>query len=296
MLIIHIRNYLAPYQCNIGKKIKFVFYSAALFSVIFFQPVSAQTENINTLPPPPPQLPAPPTESNVLSNTPEYVIIRSNNQITFSSETAASVSKILVKEGSRFLKDDILLELDCRIQQAELSKAMAQQKASNLAEVSAHKLKKYDSISEFELVKASADSKIADAEVSKLKAIVEKCTIKAPFNGAVAEIMVHDYETVKQGDPLLKIISTDNLEFDIQVPSGWLAWLHVGSVVNVHINEINKTVPATITRINPLIEPISQTVKIIAIISTPDSSLLPGMSGQASFPDNPNNKNQKGSG
>src|SRR5262249_27001699 len=144
-------------------------------------------------------------------NTPEYVIIRSNDEVTFSSETAASVAKIWVKEGSRFLKNDTLLELDCRIQEAELSKAIAQQKASSLAEISAKKLKKYDSISDFELVKAETDAKIANAEVSKLKAVVEKCTIKAPFNGAVATLMVHPYETVKQGDPLLKIVSTDNL-------------------------------------------------------------------------------------
>lgn len=287
MLIIHIKNCLAQqWLFSICKKIKFASFFAVLYPIIFYPIALAQTgdSNIATH-----LLPLPRTDASTIGSTPEYVIIRSNNQITFSSETAASVSKILVKEGSRFLKNDILLELDCRIQQAELNKAMAQQKASNLAEASAQKLKKYDSISEFELVKADADSKIANAEVSKLKAIVEKCTIKAPFNGAVAELMVHDYETVKQGDPLLKIISIENLEFDIQVPSDWLKWLHVGSMVNVHVNEIQKNISATINRINPLIEPISQTVKVIATITTADASLLPGMSGQASFPDNPRN-------
>lgn len=292
MSIIHITNCFAQQsEFNVCNKRKFIFCFATLVS-LFAHTSFAQTINAN-----PPSHLAPvtlPADANPLSNTPEYVIIRSNNQITFSSETAASVAKIWVKEGSRFSKGDTLLELDCRIQQAELSKAMAQQKASSLAEASANKLKKYDSISEFELVKASADAKIANAEVSKLKAIVEKCTIKAPFNGSVAQVMTHDYETVKQGDPLLKIISTDNLEFDIQVPSNWLEWLHVGSIVNVHINEINKIVPATVMRINPLIEPISQTVKIIATISAPDATLLPGMSGQASFPDNPSQKKQKG--
>lgn len=259
-----------------------------MFIFASIQPVFAQTAqnlSVEHLP----ALASP--DVTTIGNTPEYVIIRSNNQITFSSETTSSVAKIWVKEGSRFVKNDILLELDCRIQQAELSKAVAQQRATNLAEASAQKLKKYDSISDFELVKADADAKIADAEVSKLKAIVEKCTIKAPFNGAVADLMVHDFETVRQGDPLLKIISMDNLEFDIQIPSVWLKWLHVGSIVNVHINEIQKNITATINRINPLIEPISQTVKIIAAISPTDTAaLLPGMSGQASFPDNPNNK------
>ncbi|HSW69307.1 MAG TPA: efflux RND transporter periplasmic adaptor subunit [Gammaproteobacteria bacterium] len=289
MLITHIKNYLASQQ-----KFK------VLLLLALFHPVFAETEESSPAVVPPltqantvVDHPLPSTENAALDNTPEYVIIRSNDQITFSSETAASVAKISVKEGSQFLKGDILLELDCRIQQAELSKAIAQQKASALAESSAKKLKNYDSISEFELVKAETDAKISDAEVSKLKAIVEKCTIKAPFNGSVATLMVHPYETVKQGDPLLKIINTENLEFDIEVPSNWLEWLHVNSAVNVHINELNKNFSATVARINPLIEPVSQTVKVIAIISKPDSTLLPGMSGQASFSDDPQNKIEK---
>lgn len=292
MWIIPIKNCLARRQWfNVSRKIKYLFYFSLLYPILLLQPAFAETGTDNTANN---LLPPPPADVSAISNTPEYVIIRSNNQITFSSEIAASVAKIWVKEGSRFTKNDILLELDCRVQQAELDKAMAQQKANRLAEISAQKLKQYDSISEFELVKAATDAKIANAEVNKLKAIVDKCTIKAPFNGAVADVMVHDYETIKQGDPLLKIISIDNLEFDIQIPSNWLEWLHIGSIVNVHINETQKNVSATIIRINPLIEPISQTVKVVAAISVPDPNLLPGMSGQASFPDNPNNKNTKG--
>jgi len=289
MLITHIKNYLAiPNWFKTGNKMK-LFYFAWLSPFFLFHPVFAQTNAASST------MHTSSLDTTPITNTPEYVIIRSNNQITFSSETAASVAKILVKEGSNFSTGDVLLELDCRIQQADLNKALAQQRASSLAENSAVKLKKYDSISEFELVKAQSDAKIANAEVDKLKAIVEKCVIKAPFNGAVSDVLVHEYETVKQGDPLLKIISTENLEFDIEVPSQWLDWVHIGSVVEVHINETHKTVTATVTRINPLIEPISQTVKVIATISPQDTSLLPGMSGQANFKDNPlNNKNKKG--
>jgi multidrug efflux pump subunit AcrA (membrane-fusion protein) len=48
------------------------------------------------------------------SKTPEYVILQPIDEATFSSETSASVEKILVKEGSYFQAGDILLELDCR--------------------------------------------------------------------------------------------------------------------------------------------------------------------------------------
>ena len=244
----------------------------------------------------PATLPAMPAETavGVETNTPAYVVIRASDQTTFSSETAASVSSINMKEGSKFTMGEVLITLDCRIQQAELNKAIAQRTASKMAEDSAKKLKGYGSISEFEYVKAVADSQIASAEVERLRAIVEKCVIKAPFNGSVAEVMVHSHESVKSGDPLMKIVGTDNLEFEMQVPSCWLSWLRVGANFNVHITETDKVILAKITKINPQIEPVSETVKVIATITPNNPTLLPGMSGQAIFPGNVETKCKQG--
>ena len=225
--------------------------------------------------------------STLPGNTPEYVIVKPVEQVTFSSETAASIANLPVFEGTRFKAGDVLLKMDCRLQQAELEKTEAQAEAAGMSEKSAYKLKSYGSISELEVVKAHSDALIARAEVDKLKALVDKCVIIAPFNGAVAEVMVHPLETVKPGDPLLKIVNTENLEIEIQVPSAWLKWLKINSVFDVHINETNKTEKVTVARIDPEIESVSETIKIIGIVTTPDPTLLPGMTGQASFPDNP---------
>lgn len=221
---------------------------------------------------------------------PEYVILRPSDQVTFSSETTASVAVINVKEGSAFQKGDVLIELDCRIQIAELKKAQAQLQVAAMAYKSALKLKHYGLISDLELVQASAQQQIAKADVDKLSAVVEKCVIRAPFNGDVSTLLVYTHETVKPGDPLLKIVNTSNLSFALQVPSSWLTWLRINSTFYVRINETQQLIPARITKINPEIDSVSQTVKIEGEIIEPDASLRPGMSGQAQFPDNPANK------
>lgn len=218
---------------------------------------------------------------------PEYVIIRSGDETTFSSETTGTVISLPIKEGSSFQKGDVLLKLDCRLQQADLKKALAHQEETDQALRSAKKLKTYGTLSDFEFVKAKSDADGAIADVDKLKVTVEKCTILAPFSGGVSELKVHLYETVKPGDPLLKVVNTQNLTFEIQVPSQWLSWIKIGSQFHVYMNDINKTINARVTLINPEIEPISESVKIIGVASPADPSLRPGMTGQAIFPDNP---------
>lgn len=269
------------------KILLFIYHNMLMIAVLFLTPLYllAATQHL------PPSLP----DADDLSlsavpshiSMPEYVIIRSNEETMFSSETTGQIILLPVKEGSAFNKGDTLLKLDCRLQEAELAKAKAEQEATAKAMESAKKLKGYGSISEFEYVKTKSEADAADANVQKLKVTVEKCTVIAPFAGGVAEVKVHLYETVKPGDPLLKVVNIENLTFEIQVPSQWLSWLHIDSTFSVHINDINKTIPAKVTLINPEIEPISQTVKIVGLISPPNPLLRPGMTGQAIFDDNP---------
>ncbi len=227
------------------------------------------------------------SSSSPIAAPPLYVVIEPSDEVTFSSETTASIANIKVKEGSQFQTGDLLLEMDCRIQQADFDKAVAQQKLADIALESAKKLKSYDSISAFELAQAVSQAESARADASKLQAIVEKCQIKAPFSGSVANLFVRAKETVKPGDPLLKIVSTENLDFTTQVPSNWLAWLHIGSTFNVLVSETKKTIPVRVIRINPEINSVSQTVRITGKTIQPDPTISPGMSGQATFPDLP---------
>lgn len=218
---------------------------------------------------------------------PEYAIIRANDETTFSSETVGTIIGLFVKSGSYFKKGDVLLQIDCRLQQADYKKAHAEQVAANKALQSARRLEKYGLISELEYIKAQSISDGADADAAKLAAIVERCRIVAPFTGGVVEVKAHLYETVKPGDALLKVTNIDNLFVEVQVPSHWLSWLHIQSPIEVHVNDINKTILARVTYINPEIDPISETVKIVGEINPPISNLRPGMTGQALFPDNP---------
>lgn len=285
MSTIHIKDYLLQAKMWLRNNYHIVVLSTLILTPMTTIGTVYAAEKI------PPSLPADVPvnidDSLPLASLPEYVVIQPSDQVTFSSETSASVATITVKEGSTFKKGDVLLLLDCRLQDADLKKAKSQQEVNNLGYTSAKKLNGYGAISDLELLQAKSQRDMANAEVDKLSAIVEKCKLTAPFNGSVAKLMVHIHETVKPGDPLLKIVSTDNLDFVLQVPSTWLEWIHIDSPFTVQVNELNEPVSAKITKISPEIDSVSQTVKIIGKQTDTQPGLLPGMSGQANFPDKP---------
>jgi multidrug efflux pump subunit AcrA (membrane-fusion protein) len=110
--------------------------------------------------------------------------------------------------------------------------------------------------------------------------VLYKCQIAAPFSGRVAEQKAREQQYVQPGQPLLDIIDDSVLELEFLVPSVWLSWLKVGGALRVQIDETRKTYPAKFIRIGARVDPVSQSVKVVAAISGRFPELMAGMSGK----------------
>jgi multidrug efflux pump subunit AcrA (membrane-fusion protein) len=85
---------------------------------------------------------------------------------------------------------------------------------------------------------------------------------------------------VQPGQALLEILDDSILELEFIVPSKWLAWLKTGQGFQVAIDETGKTYPAKVQRIGARVDPVSQSVKISAIVDGKFGELMAGMSGK----------------
>ena len=113
---------------------------------------------------------------------------------------------------------------------------------------------------------------------------VRDCRILAPFDGRVAEMKARTFETATPNQPLMRLVGTEDLEIELIVPSGWLRWLKEGHPLQARIDETETEHGATVARIAPMVDAVSQTVKIIARFARSNRAVLPGMSLSATFP------------
>jgi len=139
------------------------------------------------------------------------------------------------------------------------------------------------SLSLLELELAAAEVAKAKADIALINAVLQKCKIKAPFSGRVAERLVDPWQYVKAGEPLLDIIDDKNLEVVLLVPSSWLSWLKTGHKFKLFIDEKQREYPVKVAKIGARIDAVSQSIKIKSLIDGTFKGLLPGMSGRAIF-------------
>lgn len=201
-----------------------------------------------------------------------------------SSEMPAKIIQLNVQEGERFKQGDLLVAFNCAEQQAQLKKAQAIVQATEKTyEVNA-RLAKLNSMSPLELDMAAAEVAKAKADIALMGAILQKCTITAPFSGRVAERLVQRYQYVTPGTPILDILDDSQLEITVLVPSNWLKWLKPGVEFKVFLEETQHEYSAKVKMVGARIDAVSQSIKMTGVITGKSDGLLAGMSGKAIFP------------
>jgi multidrug resistance efflux pump len=142
------------------------------------------------------------------------------------------------------------------------------------------RLAELNSVGKLELETSEAELSKARADLTLARATLEKCTVVAPFAGRVAEQKLREKQFAQPGQPVLDIIDDGTLELDFIVPSRWLAWLKPAHAFRVRIDETGETYPARLTRLGARVDPVSQSIKVTAVIDGRFPQLIAGMSGR----------------
>ncbi|HRK23389.1 MAG TPA: efflux RND transporter periplasmic adaptor subunit [Beijerinckiaceae bacterium] len=210
-------------------------------------------------------------------------VIKAEQTVAISAELNARIVKMPFKEGDRFRAGAVLVEFDCQRIKAELAAAAAANKLHRNAVETVSELHRLGSAGRFNLRQAQFEMEKSAAEVDNLKAKQATCTIRAPFDGSIAERLAAAHEVVSPNQPLLRIVDKGEPEVQMIVPSAWLAWLVTGSVLDVEVDETRRRYPAKVQHISGAVDPVSQTVRVIARLDGQPADVVPGMSGTARF-------------
>ncbi|MGB0682566.1 MAG: efflux RND transporter periplasmic adaptor subunit [Magnetovibrionaceae bacterium] len=204
------------------------------------------------------------------------------DQARVSSEISARITKLPLREGQSFKKGDLLVDFDCRLYRARLKVAAADLAAAKATLANKQELQRLNSTGALDVALAQAGLDRAAGEHQAAGFPVDRCRLRAPFDGRIVERAVNRYETVSPGDPLLSLIAEGTPDVKLVIPSGWLTWLKKDTPFELAIDETGAVVQGSITRVGALIDAVSQSLTVYGRLSKGDQ-LRPGMSGTARF-------------
>jgi membrane fusion protein, multidrug efflux system len=214
---------------------------------------------------------------------PIRVVVRSYETAALSAEINARITLLPKREGDRFKKGDIIVEFDCRKIIAEHDGALAALRGHQSTYENQQQLLRYKAVGSLAVNQALHELDKAKAEVRGLEAKRSGCQISAPFDGRVTEKSAQVHEIAQPNQPILKIINETKMELVMMVPSNLLPKVAGGTKFRVKLDETGDLHDARIVQSTGLIDPVSQSARMIAELIDAPSTVIPGMSGTAMF-------------
>ncbi len=108
-------------------------------------------------------------------------------------------------------------------------------------------------------------------------------SLTAPFDGAVVETYVENFETVVALQPILRIVNSSDIEMTLSIPENLIGYADFVTNVSVTFDALpGVEVPATISEIGGEASQATRTYPLTIAMEQPDGAeILPGMAGQA---------------
>jgi membrane fusion protein (multidrug efflux system) len=238
-------------------------------------------------------------QENVLKVTRDRVVVgplvsgelRAAKEATVRAELGGSMLQVAVEEGETVRRGAVLGRIDAAtLEDARRSAESAVKSAESRLDVARREAERTE-----QLVKAGAlaqrDLEVAQSNVTAAEAALADArarlvtagkqlgdtTLRAPFDGVVADRAVNTGDVVTTGTALFTIIDPSSMRLEAAVPSEALASLRVGAPVQFTVRGYEQPFEGRIDRISPQADPNTRQVPIFVSVPNTGGQLVAGL-------------------
>ncbi|HEX9895407.1 MAG TPA: efflux RND transporter periplasmic adaptor subunit [Gemmatimonadales bacterium] len=205
--------------------------------------------------------------------------------VTLRNELAGTVRHVALAPGRIVERGTVLVALDVSVERADLQ---AQEARLALTETTLNRLQRLlepQAVSAEEVDRARAERDVAQAEIARIKAIIERKTVRAPFRAQVGLADVHPGQYLTEGTVLTTLQGVaDAAHVDFTVAQDVAARLHVGDSVLVAPTNDATPVPARIVAIDSRVDPTTRNAMVRARLNGEVPVASPGASVRVRVP------------
>jgi multidrug efflux system membrane fusion protein len=200
------------------------------------------------------------------------------HQVSVAPEVGGRVTKILFESGAEVKAGDPLVQLNDEPERADLANFQA---LANLAMVTlsrSNKLAAQQFTAQQTVDQNKSALQVAQANIARTQAMIDQKLVKAPFSGQLGVRQVDVGQYLSAGTPIVTLTDLDTLHVNFTLPEQARASVAIGQPVEFSVDAFqNRVFKATLTTIEPQIDPLTRNIKLQATLDNPGHLLLPGM-------------------
>lgn len=228
--------------------------------------------------------------------------VQAAQRVSLSFRVGGPVVDIRVSKGQKVKAGEILARIDPRDYQVQVANLSAQLAAARAQEVQATEgyqrvrgLYEHDNASkaDFDNARAALDVGAAQVEATEqalhaARLSLDDTSLKAPYDGTVADRLVEAHQTVAAGKPIVQFQGAGGLEVLIHVPEREVAELTRKAPAGIEVRfdalPDNEAIPARVKEFATETDRQTQTFPVtLELEGRPSADLLPGMTASVKW-------------
>jgi len=190
------------------------------------------------------------------------------------------IEQVLVERGQRVRQGQPLVVLETDLARVELQIAEQSLRYHEAEFARTRSLHEQNIVSALDALRDEIERDLAASELERARALLERCTVRAPFDGMLVERLAVPGQRMIEDEAakLVRVVADDRPRARIHVPERRLAGLAVGRVVSIELaGETSARAHAgRVVFVSPAVDAASDTALVIVEADRRDPSLRVG--------------------
>jgi RND family efflux transporter MFP subunit len=232
--------------------------------------------------------------------------------VKLSVTVPGRIESMLVREGSRVRRGQLLLHLDRTLEELEIERRrLLVEDRARIEELQLKERTLADQIQSLKPLLATGGvsrKQFEDEELSLSGVVAERKTLEAakerervelklaqeaferrhlrsPIHGIVTKLAAREGESIGPNEPTVTVVDTSRVRFVAAVPAIASHRLEVGASVKIVLGHevVVRQRIAEVVFVSPVTDPSSGLVEVISEFDNPDGSVRPGITGRMLF-------------
>lgn len=217
--------------------------------------------------------------------------VKTMKNINVYPEMPGQLLEVLVVEGQKVEKNQVLARIDDGGLLAQLAQAKSQLLLAETVFNRQERLWSQNIGSEIQFLQAKTQFESAEKAVEALSLQAEKSVVRAPFDGTIDQIFKEPGTIVApgMGSELFRVVNIDEVYVEVDVPETHITSISEGSKVHVNLSAIGEEIEARITRVSKVINPSNRSFTVEIPLDNKSGFIRPNLMASVAINDYSNN-------
>ncbi len=211
--------------------------------------------------------------------------VETKQNVIIYPEYQGVLTRVLVKEGDRVRKGQLLAKIDDGGLGSQLSQLDVQAQLAKTTYERQKRLWDQKIGSEIQFLEAKTNYESAKNAVDQLKSQLGKTSIRAPFSGVIDDVITDQGTVVAPGQGVFRIVNLKDMYIKADVPERFLASVTPGKEVAIEIPMLGQTLMSTVRQTGNYINPNNRSFSIEVDVPNNDGNVKPNLTAKVKIND-----------